>query len=73
MLIVLRCSYGMSKFHTQINQWGLVSGIRQPQGDMIVVADPRSPFSPQTRKGQLFIVVVSCRVSCPDNEVNLIL
>jgi hypothetical protein len=47
----------MSKFHTIINQWGLVSGIRQMHSDMIVVSAPRSPFSPEARKGQLVLVV----------------
>ncbi len=47
----------MSKFHTTINEWGLVSGIRQAQSDLIVVNEPRSPFSPEARKGQLFVVV----------------
>jgi hypothetical protein len=47
----------MSKFHTTINQWGLVSGIRQLHSDMIVVSAPRSPFSPEARKGQLVLVV----------------
>lgn len=47
----------MSKFHTTISQWGLVSGIRQTHSDMIVVSAPRSPFSPEARKGQLVLVV----------------
>lgn len=47
----------MPKVYTTISQWGLVSGIRQVQSDMIVVNAPRSPFSSEARKGQLFIVV----------------
>ncbi len=47
----------MSKFHTTNNEWGLVSGIRQARSDLIVVNEPRSPFSPEARKGQLFVVV----------------
>jgi hypothetical protein len=47
----------MSKFYTTISQWGLVSGIRQTHSDMIVVSAPRSPFSPEARKGQLVLVV----------------
>ncbi len=47
----------MSKFHTAITQWGLISGIRQAHSDMIVVNGPRSPFSPEARKGQLVVVV----------------
>src|SRR5688572_22778942 len=47
----------MSKFHTIHSQWGLVSGIRQTASDMVVVNAPRSPFSPESRKGQLFVVV----------------
>lgn len=47
----------MSKFHTTISQWGLVSGIRQTHSDMIAVSSPRSPFSPEARKGQLVLVV----------------
>lgn len=47
----------MSKFHTTINQWGLVSGIRQTNSDMISVTAPRSPFAPDARKGQLIVVV----------------
>lgn len=47
----------MSKFHTAITQWGLISGIRQTHSDLIVVNGPRSPFSPEARKGQLVVVV----------------
>jgi hypothetical protein len=47
----------MSKFHITITQWGLVSGVRQAQSDMIVVCAPRSPFSIEARKGQLVVVV----------------
>ncbi len=47
----------MSKFHITITQWGLVSGVRQVQSDMIVVCAPRSPFSIEARKGQLVVVV----------------
>lgn len=47
----------MSKFHTTISQWGLVSGIRQTQSDLIVVNAPRSPFASEARKGQLIVAV----------------
>lgn len=47
----------MSKFHTIASQWGLVSGIRQAQSDLIVVTPPRSPFAREARKGQLILVV----------------
>lgn len=47
----------MSKFHLSIQQWGLVSGIRQLQSDMVVVHAPRSPFAPEARKGQLLVTV----------------
>jgi hypothetical protein len=47
----------MSKLHTSIAQWGLVSGIRQDASDLIVVAPFPSQFSPEARKGQLIVVV----------------
>jgi serine/threonine protein phosphatase PrpC len=49
--------FSMSKFHTTIRQWGLVGGVRQMQSDMIIVGMPRSPFSPEARKGQLILLV----------------
>lgn len=49
--------HSMSKFHITSSQWGLISGIRQLQSDMIVVHAPRSPFAPEARKGQLMLVV----------------
>ncbi len=47
----------MSRLHTSITQWGLVSGIRQDASDLIVVAPFPSHFSPEARKGQLFVIV----------------
>lgn len=47
----------MSKFHTTVSQWGLVSGIRQTHSDLIIVTAPRSPFARESRKGQLILVV----------------
>ena len=47
----------MSRLHTSIAQWGLVSGIRQEQSDLAVVVPPPSRMSPEARKGQLLLVV----------------
>ena len=47
----------MSRLHTSIAQWGLVSGIRQDASDLIVVASHPSHFAPEARKGQLVLVV----------------
>lgn len=47
----------MSKFHTTVSQWGLVSSIRQTHSDLIIVTAPRSPFARESRKGQLILVV----------------
>ncbi|MBA3944728.1 MAG: hypothetical protein H0X37_09230 [Herpetosiphonaceae bacterium] len=46
----------MTKYHTAIAQWGLVSGIRQDASDLIVLHPAPSRFSPQVRKGQLLVV-----------------
>src|SRR5918997_543384 len=47
----------MARVHTSIAQWGLVSGIRQDESDLVVVVPPPSRFSPEARKGQLIVVV----------------
>ena len=47
----------MSRIHTSIAQWGLVSGIRQDASDLIVVESPSSRLAPEARKGQLVVVV----------------
>ena len=46
----------MAPFETRSSQFGLVSGIRQPNSDMLLEAVPASLFTPESRKGQLYIV-----------------
>src|SRR5689334_17109790 len=46
----------MPPFETRSSQFGLVSGIRQPRSDMVLVAEPAGLFAPEARKGQLYIV-----------------
>lgn len=46
-----------AKFHTIVKQWGLVSGVRQVNSDLITISAPPSPFAPQTRKGRLILLV----------------
>jgi tetratricopeptide (TPR) repeat protein len=46
----------MPPFETRSSQFGLVSGIRQPSSDMVLVAEPAGLFAPEARKGQLYIV-----------------
>ena len=45
----------MSRLHTFVAQWGLVSGIRQDASDLIDVVPVPSRFTPEARKGQLII------------------
>ncbi|HEX9371665.1 MAG TPA: hypothetical protein VF897_11705, partial [Roseiflexaceae bacterium] len=47
----------MPPFETRSSQFGLVSGIRQPRSDMVLVAEPSGLFTPEARKGQLYVVV----------------
>ena len=46
----------MPPFETRSSQFGLVSGIRQTNSDMVLVAEPAGLFAPEARKGQLYIV-----------------
>src|SRR5207244_420926 len=46
----------MPPFETRSSQLGLVSGIRQTNSDMVLVAEPAGLFAPEARKGQLYIV-----------------
>ncbi len=46
----------MSRYETRSSQFGLVSGIRQPASDMVLVAEASGLFAPETRKGRLYIV-----------------
>jgi hypothetical protein len=46
----------MPRNETRSSQLGLISGIRQPQSDMVLVAEPAALFAPEARKGQLYIV-----------------
>src|SRR5690349_17897264 len=41
---------------TRSSQFGLISGIRQPNSDMVLDAAPASIFTPEARKGQLYVV-----------------
>lgn len=47
----------MSRIHTSVAQWGLVSGIRQDTSDLIEVVQAPSRFTPEARKGQLIVTV----------------
>lgn len=47
----------MSRIHTSVAQWGLVSGIRQDTSDLIEVVQAPSRFAPEARKGQLIVTV----------------
>ncbi|MCG8350954.1 MAG: hypothetical protein MI924_24545 [Chloroflexales bacterium] len=51
----------MPGFETHSSQFGLVSGIRQPASDLIMVVEPSSLFAPEARKGRLYIVVEADR------------
>jgi hypothetical protein len=46
----------MPPFETRSSQFGLISGIRQPNSDMLLEAAPAGLFTPESRKGQLYIV-----------------
>src|SRR6266508_4042182 len=46
----------MPPFETRSSQFGLISGIRQPNSDMVLQAAPAGLFTPEARKGQLFVV-----------------
>jgi hypothetical protein len=47
----------MPRYETRTSQFGLVSGIQQPRSDMVLVAEPTALFSPEVRKGQLYLIV----------------
>lgn len=47
----------MQRFATRSGQLGLVGGIRQQRSDLVTVVEPSSPFAPEARKGQLYLVV----------------
>jgi len=46
----------MPPFETRSSQFGLISGIRQPNSDMVLEAAQAGLFTPESRKGQLYIV-----------------
>ncbi|HWQ15096.1 MAG TPA: hypothetical protein VNL77_20025, partial [Roseiflexaceae bacterium] len=46
----------MPRYETRSRQFGLVSGIPQPASDMVLVAEPAGLFTPEARKGRLYIV-----------------
>lgn len=47
----------MQRVETRTGQLGLVGGIRQERSDLVMVAEPHSPFAPEARKGLLYLVV----------------
>lgn len=49
----------MSSFETRTSQFGLVSAIQQYVSDLITIVEPESLFSPEARKGRMYIVVES--------------
>ncbi|NJN67696.1 MAG: hypothetical protein HC884_13790 [Chloroflexaceae bacterium] len=46
----------MSEHERQISQFGIVGGNRQPASDLVTIIEPRTRFSPEARKGTLYIV-----------------
>ena len=46
----------MPRYTTRSSQFGLISGIHQPHSDMVLCAEPAALFTPEARKGQLYIV-----------------
>ncbi|MBK9712128.1 MAG: hypothetical protein IPO81_12535 [Kouleothrix sp.] len=46
----------MPPFETRSSEFGLVSGIRQPKSDLVLAAEPSGLFTPEARKGQLYVV-----------------
>jgi hypothetical protein len=46
----------MTRHEVQTGQLGLVNGIQQQRSDMVLVATPPAMFSPESRKGTLYIV-----------------
>lgn len=47
----------MPKYATRTSQFGLVDGTRQPASDLLAIAEPRTPFGPEARKGRLYIAI----------------
>ncbi|NJP04336.1 MAG: hypothetical protein HC837_01240 [Chloroflexaceae bacterium] len=46
----------MSSYQTLTSQYSLMNGVRQSTNPYITIAEPRSLFSPEARKGQLFML-----------------
>ncbi|MFV9504635.1 MAG: hypothetical protein AB4911_08720 [Oscillochloridaceae bacterium umkhey_bin13] len=46
----------MERVATRISQFGLVGGIKQDTSDLITVVEPGSAFTPDARKGRLFLL-----------------
>src|SRR6185503_17749220 len=46
----------MPRNEMRSSQFGLISGIRQPSSDMVLVSEPAGLFAPEARKGQMYIV-----------------
>ena len=47
----------MPAYQARTGQLGLVGGIRQQSSDRILAVDPANLFSPEARKGQLYVLV----------------
>lgn len=47
----------MQRVETRTGQLGLAGGIRQERSDLVTVVEPASPFSPEARKGKLYLLV----------------
>jgi hypothetical protein len=47
----------MPAYQVRTGQLGLVGGIRQQSSDRILAVDPANLFSPEARKGQLYVLV----------------
>ncbi|NJK80370.1 MAG: hypothetical protein HC914_10870 [Chloroflexaceae bacterium] len=47
----------MPKYIASTSQFRLVSGMQQSTSDLILLTEPRSPLSPEARKGRLYILV----------------
>jgi hypothetical protein len=46
----------MPRYETRTGLFGLISGIAQPESDLVLAAPPPAIFSPEARKGRLYIV-----------------
>jgi hypothetical protein len=46
----------MPRYETRAGHFGIISGVARSESDLVMVAPPAALFSPESRKGQLYIV-----------------